>query len=88
MVDEVAHLKQVRLASKSNHQEALRLAREGHQRFPGGLLHEEREGLLILSLQKLNQVEEAKQRAALFKSRYPKSALLPQISSRLHQASP
>lgn len=88
MMNEVAQLKQVRLASKSNPHEALRLAREGHQQFPDGLLYEEREGLLILSLQKLNQVAEAKQRAALFKSRYPKSALLPQISNGLHQAPP
>lgn len=88
MTDEVEQLKRVRLALKSDAEEAMRLAKEGHRTFPGGLLHEEREGLLILSLQKLKRVDEARKRALLFQSRYPKSALLPQITSSLDQASP
>lgn len=88
LMDEVEQLKRVRLALKSDAEDALRLAKEGHRTFPGGLLHEEREGLLILSLQKLKRVEEASKRAVIFQSRYPKSALLPQIASSLNRASP
>jgi hypothetical protein len=78
-MDEVAHLKRVRTALKTSPEQALRLAQEGHKTFAGGLLHEERDGLLILALQRLGRHSEASERSEQFKSRYPRSALLPQI---------
>jgi hypothetical protein len=53
--------------------------------FPKGQLSEEREGLRVLALARDGKSDEARERAAAFKKRYPKSMLLPATEDAVEQ---
>jgi hypothetical protein len=60
---------------------ALRTAQEHEQRFPGGVLAQEREAIAIRALLLLGQTKDARDRLARFRARYPGSALLPTLEA-------
>jgi hypothetical protein len=74
--DEIAHLGSLRQVYRTNPTAAIGLAREGHKKFPQGMLYEEREALLILALSQAGQSDEAGQRAVDFRARFPRSAFI------------
>lgn len=74
--DEIAHLGALRQLQKNDPASAVISALEGHEKFAQGLLYEEREALLILSLKEVGRSAEAERRAAGFRTRFPRSAFL------------
>lgn len=77
---EVEHLKQLRSEFAGNPTLALALAEEGHQTFRGGVLYEEREALLIMSLQEVGRTADARIRAQRFREQFPRSAFLAKLT--------
>jgi outer membrane biosynthesis protein TonB len=71
---EVALLDEARQALGGNPAKALQLTRLHEQRFPGGVLGQEREVIAIDALSRLGRTAEAKRRAERFNARYPGSA--------------
>lgn len=71
MQAELRSLTAVRTALVSDPEEALRLADEGHRRFPGGAFHEEREAIALRALSRLGRP--TAERAERFFERYPES---------------
>src|SRR5690606_32494038 len=53
--DEIAHLGDLRRLHRQDPAAAVTAAEQGHAKFSSGLLYEEREALLILSLQQLGR---------------------------------
>lgn len=82
--EEIADLAKLRQLHRTDPGAAVVLAKDGHRMFPQGMLYEEREALLILSLDKLGQSAEAERRAAAFRERFPTSAFL----SKMQRLSP
>lgn len=74
--DEIAHLGALRQLHRKDPASAIAFAGEGHEKFPQGLLYEEREALLILSLNDAGRLVEAQRRAEGFRARFPRSAFL------------
>jgi hypothetical protein len=73
MKDETDHLGALRAAARSDHQAAVRMADEGHARFPKGIFWQEREVVAITSLVALGRREQARSRAQAFLARHPDS---------------
>jgi len=71
--EETEHLGALRSAARTDHQTALRMADEGHARFPNGIFWQEREVVAITSLVELGRRDEARSRAEAFLARYPDS---------------
>jgi hypothetical protein len=71
---EVDLLDEARQALGGNPAKALQLTRLHEQRFPGGVLGQEREVIAIDALSRLGRTAEAKRRAERFNARYPGSA--------------
>jgi hypothetical protein len=63
--------------------EALAIIDAHGQKFQRGRLAEEREALAVKALVNTGRVEEARQRGARFRSRYPQSVLLPAVENAL-----
>ncbi len=61
-------------ALRSRPAEALALTNEHAQRFPGGMLSQEREVIAIEALVKTGRKAEAKKRVEKFKTRFPGSS--------------
>jgi outer membrane protein assembly factor BamD (BamD/ComL family) len=61
-------------ALRSRPAEALALCNEHTQRFPGGMLVQEREVIAIEALVKTGRKEDARKRADRFKTRFPGSS--------------
>jgi hypothetical protein len=78
---EVEHLARVRSLVASNPAEALAMAEEGHRRFRGGVLRQEREALAIDALGRLGRRGEAQVRARAFLAAYPRSPLAEHFES-------
>jgi len=76
---DIDQLAKVRAAFASDPARAYELAQQGHAEFGQGALHEQREGLAILSLSGSDRRGEAQARALRFKERYPSSPLLTEI---------
>jgi hypothetical protein len=66
-------LERARAALKAEPGAALGLTRDHAQRFPGGVLAQEREIIAIEALSRLGRASEAAARASAFKKRYPDS---------------
>ncbi len=81
LADEIVHLGQLRNLQKTDPTAAITAARAGHEKFPSGVLYEEREALLILSLQKVGSGSEAARRLEVFRARFPKSAFLSKMGA-------
>lgn len=84
LAEEIAHLGALRQLHHTDPIAAALFAREGHQKFPDGVLYEEREALLILSLKKAGRSGEAERRSADFQTRFPRSSFL----SKMQQVVP
>jgi hypothetical protein len=76
---EIEHLAQVRGAYAKDPMLALSLARRGHQLYGSGVMFEEREALLILSLAKVSGPSAARERAERFVKRFPQSSFVEAI---------
>lgn len=76
LADEISHLGSLRELHQTDPAAAVISAREGHKMFAQGVLFEEREALLILSLSEVGQSAEALRRADAFRARFPRSAFL------------
>lgn len=74
---EIAHLARVRSLYARDPAAALRLAEEGHRRFPRGMYREEREALAVLSLARLGR--DAQPRARAFLARHPRGPFSEEI---------
>ena len=61
----------------------LKVVARHERRYPRGLLVQEREAMGIRALAMLGRADEARHRAALFRSRFPDSVLLPAIEAAL-----
>jgi len=72
----------------SNHQEALRTIERHAREFQNGRLVEEREGLRVVALVRMGRAEEARRRARRFRTRFPRSLLLPLIDAALEEGAP
>lgn len=71
--EETKQLAELRGVEGSDPGAALRLAEEGHARFPRGIFFQEREAIAILALRRLGRVDEARSRADRFAQRFPRS---------------
>jgi hypothetical protein len=65
---------------------ALRLVAEHDRRFPQGHLAEEREALRVRSLAEAGRAAEARQAAAAFAARFPRSVLLSRVTQESDSA--
>jgi hypothetical protein len=78
---ELALLKRAQVAyAEGDDPEALALVAEHGRRFPSGRLAEEREALRVRTLTRTGRTEDARQAAAAFAVRFPRSVLLPRSS--------
>jgi len=73
VAEELLQLQDVRAASMQHPSEAVRLANEGHRRFPHGMLRQERESIAIDALARMGRADEAQTRARAFAKQYPTS---------------
>jgi hypothetical protein len=78
---ELALLKRAQVAyAEGDYPDALALVGEHGRRFPAGRLAEEREALRVRTLGRTGRTDEARQAAAAFAERFPRSVLLPRVS--------
>lgn len=77
--EETLHLARVRSALERSPREALRLAREGQQRFPDGVFEEERRALIVMALDRSGQRDRARRAAIAFIERYPNGPLTTRV---------
>lgn len=75
LAEEVRHLAEVRGLAASDPAAAARAADEGHARFRGGQLYQEREALAITALARAGRRALARQRAERFLQAFPRSPL-------------
>lgn len=75
VADEVAHMAELRRIARAEPARALAMAREGERRFRGGLFSEERQAIVVLSLDRLGRARAARRHAERFLRRYPNSTL-------------
>jgi len=80
---EVQLLKEAREAVASDPERALVLTRRYGAEYPHGTYAQERDFIAISALGRLGRAAEARQRAAAFRERYPRSAYLPQLERLL-----
>ena len=78
-VDEVEHLAEVRRLLHADPTQAAAMARAGHRKYPKGLLYQEREALLVLSLDRANRKTEARERGRIYLEKFPQGALSAQV---------
>jgi type IV secretory pathway VirB10-like protein len=83
---EASFLRRAKVALASDPGCALRMAGEHPTRYPRGVLIQEREVLAIEALVRLGRAEDARARAASFRSRYPSSAHHAHIGGLIHAA--
>jgi hypothetical protein len=84
LADEQAILDVARAAlNRSDGAAALGAVDRHEQRYPSGLLSEEREVLGIQALLLLSRTEDARARGARFEQRYPRSVLLPTVQAAI-----
>jgi outer membrane biosynthesis protein TonB len=81
LAEEVRHLAEVRRLAQGNPAAAARAADEGHARFKGGMLYQEREAVAIGALARSGRGSEARSRGEQFLSRFPKSPFADQVRS-------
>lgn len=84
--DPAAELGLIRDAGRAmagNPSRALELTREHERRFPSGQYAQERERIAIEALVRLGSRAQAVERADRFRSRYPRSSLIPRIDAIL-----
>jgi hypothetical protein len=79
LAEEVRHLAEVRRLAAGNPAAAAQMADEGHQRFRGGMLYQEREAVAISALARAGRQTESRSRAARFLERFPKSPFADQV---------
>jgi len=79
LAEEVKHLAEVRALATGDPAGAARKADEGHKRFSGGMLYQEREAVAITALARAGRAGEAKARAGRFLSQFPKSPFADQV---------
>lgn len=84
---EIAQLVRIKALLEQDPAAARRLIRAAQREFPNGLLVEEREGLDVIALFALGQLERARSGAERFIARYPQSPLRPKLQ-RLIAESP
>lgn len=73
IAEEVRHLSELRRLAESDPRAAIRLADEGHRRFAGGALYQEREAVAISALAGAGRADEARRRGERFLATFPKS---------------
>lgn len=83
-LSEIEHLRETRAHLAVSPSRAYELAMQGHDRFRGGILFEEREGLAILALNAMGS-SGAPARARAFITRFPSSALVPKMEQIMRQ---
>lgn len=71
---------------KRDTERALTTLEDHARKFPAGQLVEERESLMVQALVNAGQVQEARERAAAFRKRFPDSMLLPAVEAALKAA--
>jgi hypothetical protein len=81
IAEEIRHLGEVRQLAASNPAAAAKKADEGHARFKGGMLYQEREAVAITSLARAGRSAEARARGTRFLQVFPKSPFADQIRS-------
>lgn len=81
--DEFALLRDARQAIVTQPERALRLAELHAQRFPAGMLTQEREAIAIEALAKLGRDAQAQSRARIFLKAHPGSPYKPRIDAAL-----
>lgn len=79
LAEEVRQLAEVRALAASDPAGAARKADEGHKRFGGGMLYQEREAVAITSLARAGRGAEARARAGRFLAQFPKSPFADQV---------
>lgn len=79
LAEEVRHLAEVRRLAASNPAGAARMADEGHRRFAGGMLYQEREAVAISALARAGRSAEARSRGTRFVERFPQSPFAEQV---------
>ena len=79
LAEEVKHLGEVRRLLASNPAAAAAKADEGHAKFNGGMLYQEREAVAISALARAGRGGEARTRAGAFLKRFPTSPLADQV---------
>lgn len=79
LAEEVRHLGEVRALAGTDPAGAARKADEGHKRFAGGMLYQEREAVAITSLARAGRGGEARARASRFLAQFPKSPFADQV---------
>jgi hypothetical protein len=80
---EVEMLKKARSALSADPLQAFALSERCRAQYPGGAFAQEREFIAISALIRLGRRDEAARRASLFRTRYRRSAYLPQLSRML-----
>ncbi len=83
LAEEVKQLAEVRALAASNPAAAAARADEGHQRFRGGMLYQEREAVAISALARAGRGGEAQARARRFTAQFPKSPFREQVEAVL-----
>lgn len=78
---EVQQLRQIRQLAASNPARALAMANEGHVRFKGGVLYQEREALALQALSNLGRRSELQQRGERYLKAFPNGS----FSNRVRQ---
>lgn len=78
---EVQQLREIRQMVGSNPNRALKLANEGHVRFKGGVLYQEREALALQALSQLGRKGELEQRGERYLRTFPNGS----FSNRVRQ---
>jgi hypothetical protein len=81
--DEFALLRDARRAIVTQPERALNLAEQHAQRFPAGMLTQEREAIAIEALAKLGRDAQAQSRARIFLKAHPGSPYKPRIDAAL-----
>jgi hypothetical protein len=80
---EISLLKKARSALSADPLTAYGIAERCAREFPNGTFAQERDFITISALHRLGRAHEAKSYAASFRSRYPRSAYLPQLERML-----
>ena len=84
---EIAQLARIKALLEQDPAAARRLIRAAQREFPAGLLVEEREGLDVIALFALEEMERARKNAQRFVVRYPQSPLRPKLERLITEAS-
>jgi len=80
---ELELLKQARSAVSSDPLRAYALTERSRARYPNAVLAQERDFIAVSALFRIGREQQARAQATSFRSRYPRSAYLPQIARML-----